>query len=83
MSARRQATLGIYIGGDMSEERPTAKQRADAKQARKRQEMEQAIADGRLKVRQMTPKERKEADRLRAIRADERAERAARRAARG
>ena len=67
----------------MSEVRPTARERADAKQARKRQEMELAIAEGRMTVRQMTPTERKEADRLRTLRADERSKRKAQRAARG
>ncbi len=67
----------------MSEARPTTQQRAEAKKARKRQEMELAIAEGRLTVRQMTPTERKEADRLRTIRADEVSKRKAQRAARG
>ena len=67
----------------MSEARPTARERANAESARKRHEMEQAIADGRLIVRQMTPAEHKEADRLRTIRADERDKRKALRATRG
>jgi hypothetical protein len=46
--------------------RPTMRQLKDAKSAKQRGEMELAIAEGRLTVRQMTPKERKQADRDRA-----------------
>ena len=46
--------------------RPTMRQVNDERSRRQRAEMELAIAENRLTVRQMTPKERKEADAHRA-----------------
>ena len=59
----------------MASNRPTAQQRADARNSQKREEMETAIAEGRLTVRQMTPKERKQADAARAAAAERNAAR--------
>ncbi len=42
---------------------PTMRQRNDLNRAEKREETRQAIAEGRVTVRQMTAKEHKEADR--------------------
>ena len=53
--------------------RPTMRELAEAKNSERRQAMQAAIADGRLKVRQMTARERREADARRAEFADARA----------
>ena len=50
----------------MAAKRLTMRQLSDARNAVRREEMEIAIAEGRLKVRQMTPTERRRADRDRA-----------------
>lgn len=42
--------------------RPTMRQLNDARNSQRRGEMELAIAEGRLRVRQMTPKERQVSD---------------------
>jgi hypothetical protein len=42
----------------MGHSRPTQRDLADAKKAERKAEMERAIAEGRLIVRQMTPEER-------------------------
>ena len=49
-----------------SKNRPTMRQLAEEKNSERRQAMQEEIAAGRLKVRQMTPRERKEADARRA-----------------
>jgi ketosteroid isomerase-like protein len=46
----------------MAMKRPTMRQLSDARKRQRREEIQAAIADGRLTVRQMTPQERKEAD---------------------
>ena len=46
--------------------RPTMRQLAEAKASERREAMQAEIAAGRLTVRQMTPRERKEADARRA-----------------
>ena len=56
--------------------RPTMRALAEAKNVEARREMEAAIDEGRLSVRQMTPAERKAADARRAVRAGEREARA-------
>ena len=61
----------------MEKRRPTTRERAEAKQADKRAAMEEAIAEGKLTVRQMTPSERKAGDARRAEVAEERAARRA------
>jgi hypothetical protein len=66
----------------MAAKRPTMRQLNDARTAELREEMQAAIADGRLTVRQMTPKERKESDAHRATQDAGRATRAAARASR-
>jgi len=43
-------------------DRPTQRDVAAAKKAERQQEMDRAIAEGRLTVRTMTPKERAESD---------------------
>jgi hypothetical protein len=42
--------------------RPTQRQLLDDKNAERRTQMEQDIAEGRLSIRQMTPKEREQAE---------------------
>jgi hypothetical protein len=59
--------------------RPTLRQLSDARNRERREEMQVAIAEGRLTVRQMTPQERKRSDAHRAAGAAARAARAARR----
>lgn len=66
----------------MAASRPTMRQLSDARNTQRREEMQVAIAEGRLTVRQMTPKERRQADRARASGAPARAAHAATRAAR-
>jgi predicted RNA-binding protein with PUA-like domain len=56
--------------------RPTMRQLNDLKTKERLAEMELAIAEGRLTVRQMTPRERREADAHRATRASARTARA-------
>ena len=46
----------------MAGKRPTMRELDDARSSKRREEMRAAIAEGRLKVRQMTPAERKAAD---------------------
>ena len=55
-----------------SKNRPTMRELAEAKTSEKRKAMQAAIADGRLTVRQMTPRERKESDARRAAFAEAR-----------
>jgi hypothetical protein len=62
--------------------RPTIRELNDARNAKLREEMEVAIADGRLTVRRMTPRERERADLDRARGAPGRALRAAKNSAR-
>jgi hypothetical protein len=52
--------------------RPTMRELAEVKNVEKRKAMQAAIDDGRLKVRQMTPRERKESDARRAAFAEAR-----------
>jgi hypothetical protein len=59
--------------------RPTIRERNDERRRQKRAEMETAIAENRLTVRQMTAAERREADVRRAVFAEAREARAARR----
>ena len=66
----------------MAMNRPTMRQLRDAKHRKQREEMQVAIAEGRLTVRQMTAEERKESDLNRAAKTELRAGRAASRAAR-
>ena len=49
-----------------SKNRPTMRELAEVKKSERRQAMQEEIAAGRLKVRQMTPQERKDADARRA-----------------
>ena len=42
--------------------RPSQKELQDAKKVARREEMDRAIAEGRLVVRQMTPQEREQSD---------------------
>ena len=63
----------------MAVNRPTMRELNERKTKEQRAEMQVAIAEGRLTVRQMTPRERREADAHRAAGAPARAERAARR----
>lgn len=53
--------------------RPTMRELAELKSSERREAMEAEIAAGRLKVRQMTPAERKAADARRAVVSAERA----------
>jgi hypothetical protein len=46
----------------MASPRPSQRDLADAKKAARREEMDLAIAEGRLTVRQMTPQEREQSD---------------------
>jgi hypothetical protein len=50
----------------MAANRPTARELSDAKSAQRRADMQVAIEEGTLTVRQMTPLERKDAQALRA-----------------
>lgn len=50
----------------MAQERPTQRDIAAAKKVERQQEMDDAIADGRLVVRTMTPEEREQSDARRA-----------------
>ena len=50
----------------MAANRPTMRQLTEEKNRKLRAEMQEAIAEGRLTVRQMTPRERKESDARRA-----------------
>jgi hypothetical protein len=59
--------------------RPTMRELNDRKTKERRADMEVAIAEGRLTVRQMTPRERREADAHQAAGAPARAKRASRR----
>jgi hypothetical protein len=63
----------------MAKTRPTMRELAAVKNRERRVNMQVAIDEGRLTVRQMTPKERKASDAHRAAGADERSARAARR----
>jgi hypothetical protein len=56
--------------------RPTMRQLSDARNRKRREEMQVAILEGRLTVRQMTPQERKKSDAHRATAARARAARA-------
>ena len=49
--------------------RPTMRELSDARNIQRREEMEVAILEGRLSVRQMTSKERRQADHDRARKA--------------
>lgn len=55
--------------------RPTMRELAEERTRHQRAEMQEAIDDGRLTVRQMTPQERKAADARRAAAGAERAAR--------
>jgi hypothetical protein len=55
----------------MATNRPTLRQLRDAQTREAREEVQVAIAEGRLTVRQMTPRERKQADIHRAARVQE------------
>jgi hypothetical protein len=46
----------------MADRRPTQREVAAAKKAERQQEMDRAIAEGRLTVRTMTPEERAQSD---------------------
>jgi hypothetical protein len=59
-------TLGVHEGGRMAHERPTQRDLAAARKVERQQEMDDAIADGRLVVRTMTPEERQQSDARRA-----------------
>jgi hypothetical protein len=61
----------------MAMNRPTMRELNEAKNRDRREEMRAAIAEGRLTVRQMTSRERKESDAHRAAGAAARAARAA------
>jgi len=63
----------------MPTNRPTMRQLSDARNLKLREEMQEAIDEGRLTVRQMTPRERKEADVHRVAAVAARAARATRR----
>jgi hypothetical protein len=60
----------------MAKNRPTMRQLSDAINRKRREEMQVAIAEGRLTVRQMTPQERKRSDAHRVAGARARAARA-------
>ena len=51
----------------MANKRPTMRQLSDARKREQLDEMQVEILEGRLTVRQMTPRERKESDAHRAI----------------
>jgi hypothetical protein len=55
--------------------RPTMRERADLEKAERREELRIAIAEGRIKIRQMTPAEHAEADVRKAAHAAARAAR--------
>jgi len=59
--------------------RPTMRELNDERRRQKRADLETAISENRLIVRQMTAAERREADSRRAVFAEARATRAARR----
>ena len=61
----------------MAANRPTMRQLSDARMNTRREEIQVAIAEGRLTVRQMTPRERRKSDARRSAHAEERAARAA------
>jgi hypothetical protein len=61
----------------MAVNRPTIRQLSDARNRKRREEMQVAIAEGRLTVRQMTTRERKESDAHRLVGARARSARAA------
>ena len=63
----------------MAANRPTMRELSDERNRARRAEMQTAIDEGRLTVRQMTAAERREADAHRAAGAELRAARAARR----
>jgi hypothetical protein len=46
----------------MTGQRPTQKQIQDAKKAERQVEIDQAVADGRLVIRRMTPAEREQSE---------------------
>ena len=51
----------------MANPRRSQRERDDAKNAVRRKEMEDAIAEGSIVVRQMTPEEREKSDALRVV----------------
>jgi hypothetical protein len=57
----------------MAAKRPTTRELSDAKTAQRRADMQVAIDEGTLTVRQMTPRERTESQALRAAGAEARA----------
>jgi hypothetical protein len=59
----------------MAAKRPTTRELSDARTAQRRAEMQVAIEEGTLTVRQMTPLERKDSHALRAAGAEDRAAR--------
>lgn len=61
----------------MAANRPTMRELNDEKNRKRREEMDVAIAEGRLTVRQMTPRERRESDAHHEAGAEARAQRAA------
>jgi hypothetical protein len=60
----------------MAANRPTTRELSDARDAQRRADMQVAIEEGTLTVRQMTPLERKDSHALRAAGAEARAARA-------
>lgn len=46
----------------MASTRPSQRQLADSKNALRREEMDRAVADGRLVIRRMTAREREQSD---------------------
>jgi hypothetical protein len=65
--------------GSMADNRPTMRELAEEKSKLQRAAMQEAIDEGRLTVRQMTPQERKAADARRAAAGAERAARTSKR----
>ncbi len=57
----------------MAANRPTTRELSDARTAQRRADMQVAIEEGTLTVRQMTPLERKDSDAVRAAGAEARA----------
>jgi hypothetical protein len=53
---------GAAMETRMADQRQTGREREEAKKAVRQEAMDDAIADGRLVVRQMTPQERDESD---------------------
>ena len=56
----------------MAAKRPTTRELSDARSAQRRADMQVAIEEGTLTVRQMTPRERKDSHALRAAGAEAR-----------